>query len=208
MDVKITATAGSRCFDVLSYNRDADISLKLRACVEDSTNQAFLRATYYSPNKNGLQSAHMLFDYQTTFKIYLDSWYRVAMTWNKNDKLLQIIAFDNADSVGLVSRFTFSGIGDENLFQPGGFISLGQWELPTRTSVAESIWINQVALWKSELTRDEIRNNMRRVVKVSEPNLANLWKFTEGQGLMVQDVVSNNNLHMLGYGRRTPIWTL
>ncbi|XP_078491202.1 uncharacterized protein LOC144747191 [Ciona intestinalis] len=82
MDVKITATAGSRCFDVLSYNRDADISLKLRACVDDSSNQAFFRATYYSPNKNGLQSAHMLFDYQTTFRIYLIHG-TAAMTWKQ-----------------------------------------------------------------------------------------------------------------------------
>jgi len=52
--------------------------------------------------------------------------------------------------------------------------------------------ITDVRLWHSLRTEDEIRQNMNRPLKGTEPNLVGYWDFTEGKGDVLHDRTPNN----------------
>jgi len=91
MDIKLSKDkSASGCSNIFSYEREERKTFSLRVCVADVANQLSLRISYRVQNLNGVASQPYLIDQLVPFTLLNDVWYRVALTWNKNDRSVQV----------------------------------------------------------------------------------------------------------------------
>ena len=70
--------------------------------------------------------------------------------------------------------------------------------------------IDEVSLWNTARTQEQIQENMNRQLRGGEQGLVGYWSFDEGTGTTVFDNTANNNNGLLGGGSvaNEPIWVV
>jgi hypothetical protein len=86
------------------------------------------------------------------------------------------------------------------MFAAGSKIAIGQW-IPGGSAVVTTSpgfqgKIDEVRIWNRQFSGADIRSSWRLNVQFSAKNLAVLWKFNEGRGVVVKDIKSSVHLYI------------
>lgn len=76
-DLKLSGSSGS-CLDIFTYDVKEINAFQLRACKLSGYNEFSMYAIYSTTSKS------------VSFKLEDNVWYHLAMTWDRNAKLLQV----------------------------------------------------------------------------------------------------------------------
>lgn len=133
----------------------------------------------------------------------VDAWNQITFVYYKRTGA---IYFYHINSIGIVRQATRTMI--PGVFNKGGIISIGQWipapgesdELPGFVGL-----IDEVRFWNREFSLQDVKTSWRVNVLPSAPHIAILWKFNEGQGKIIHDLVSGVHLYIPSV-RRAPKW--
>ena len=108
------------------------------------------------------------------------------------------VYFNHIDSQGhvtLKSIFVYSG-----MFVAESKIAIGQWIPGGGVAVTSSPGfqgkIDEVRIWNRQFSGADVRSSWKVNVQYDARNLAVLWKFNEGRGLVVQDIKSHVHLYI------------
>ncbi|SVB92841.1 uncharacterized protein METZ01_LOCUS245695, partial [marine metagenome] len=119
-------------------------------------------------------------DYDTGIQFDLNTWYHVTVSVTNNFAEMYINATDtemNKDVSQVIrSNFYFGRTIEQNL-NLHSFIGL----------------LDEVRLWNTALTQEEIQSHMSTELTGSETGLDGYWNFNEGSGTTLTDQTSNGN---------------
>ncbi|XP_070533132.1 uncharacterized protein [Ptychodera flava] len=137
-----------------------------------------------------------------------DVWYQMSLVWQVSSQLLKVYVFDPE---GALQTKTLDFTDYDNILMPGGVLTLGQWKPPvdavTDRKYAGFIgWIDEMTIWKQRYELSSLRSRSGIFLDYNSYNLASLWRFNEGEGLIVHDATSIGNLHMVSDPWRNPKW--
>lgn len=119
-------------------------------------------------------------------------WQRVVISWNKRSSNLDVYISTGKDSTETASIY-LSSVG--SAFEPSGILTLGGWfrpfneniSIPTQAKFTGQI--DQFVIWHRSFIYDEIRNFWGSQIDPTAADLAALWKFDEGKGLVSVDII-------------------
>ena len=111
-----------------------------------------------------------------------NKWYHVAAVIDGDDAKIYVNGKEDTDQ-GASTSFIFTN----------GFNGLAIGHLRGATNSRFEGNIENVRLWSTERTPQQIRNHMFESLSGSETGLIGNWKFDEGSGIQVADVSPNNN---------------
>ena len=121
-----------------------------------------------------------------------------------------VLTYYQLDAQGsLFTRQIFVG---PNLFTSGGSIWLGQWHIthehisgvPLQPFVGS---IDELRLWAFVMDSVIIRQSFLAVITVKQPELTSLWRFDEGEGASVRNLVSgSSDVYLPDVVSRRPEW--
>ena len=146
---------------------------------------------------------------ETSLTVAVDTWYHMSIGWKSSDRLLLIylVYVDNSNFMDVVS-FTELEV---NVFRPCGALSTGQWNMDSLDS-EKLRWdydgvIDEVRIWNTKLARAGIVANAWTYVESGALDLANYWRFNEGEGSVVYDSVGDIDMNVVGTGEwSVPQW--
>lgn len=130
-----------------------------------------------------------------------DEWYHIAVTWQAIDGLYNLYKDGILETTGtlVAGRSFLSGgtlvFAEDQDSVGGGF----DW---TQAYLGK---IDDVRMWNTVRTQQEIKDNMLDELKGDEPGLVGYWKLDEGTGLKTYDATPNNKSGTLS---GAPTWIL
>lgn len=87
-DVKLKSDIDD-CYDIFTYEIREERIVKLRACADVTHQLTNLQITYYSPSQEK-DVDDTEFSFQLGYKLNLDTWYHLALVWQKNEAVLKV----------------------------------------------------------------------------------------------------------------------
>jgi len=91
MDIKLSKDkSASGCSNIFSYECEERKTVSLRACTSNVANEMSLRVSYSLQSKNEISGQDYVVDQSVPFSLLTDVFYRIAFTWNKNDRVVQV----------------------------------------------------------------------------------------------------------------------
>lgn len=132
----------------------------------------------------------------TGIAILAGTWYHVSITWHHTLHLMEVyIIATNND----IQRRQFNI--PENPFPPGGILSLGYWEpsdgdTEIRIRGGFTGVIDELRVWHRAFNPVTVQQNRKMNVIPGTPSLSGLWKFNEGSGEIVHNLVTNEHLYL------------
>lgn len=129
----------------------------------------------------------------TLLTLQTNQWNHISLVWTKSNKILQFLLIDSAGTTN-VRNFPINT--NRDIFQPGGYLTLGYW-YPSPSSTAKATpgtfvgEIDEVRLWNARLSASEIVRSRTATINCNAQNLASLWRFDEGQGRLATDCASS-----------------
>ncbi len=122
-----------------------------------------------------------------TAEIKLNRWNHVAAVFDGTTLKLFVNGRQGTD-------FNVAAGPVANADQPGDF-AIGSEDGGANTN---SIEVDEIRLWNSVKTIQEIRSNFRIISKGSETDLKHYWQFNEGAGITASDLVGGAQLDLSG----------
>ncbi len=122
-------------------------------------------------------------------------WNQISVVYNRVSGRVYFYHINSQGHVTIKSIFTHS-----NMFAAGSKIAIGQW-IPGGSAVVSMSpgfqgKIDEVRIWNRQYSGADIRSSWRLNVQFSAKNLAVLWKFNEGRGVVVKDIKSSVHLYI------------
>ena len=137
----------------------------------------------------------------------VDAWNQVTLVYYNTTGA---IYFYHINSIGIVRQATRTMIA--GIFNRGSIISIGQWtpSLEVNTEESDSLpgfsgLIDEVRFWNRVFSLQDVKTSWRVNVLLGARHIAILWKFNEGQGNVVHDLVSGVHLYIPSV-RGAPRW--
>ncbi|XP_071506024.1 uncharacterized protein [Diadema antillarum] len=142
-------------------------------------------------------------------ELLVDTWYRVALVWQKSITTLRMYAFQST-TLWSTEIFVFSD-ADSEFFDPGGTLVLGQWHLPPNYNGPYLYqgfhgWLDEVRIWNTFYFSEDLLARVNVAADVPDHALCNYWTFNEGQGSVIYDIKSAISMQMLPDAWNPPIW--
>ncbi len=130
----------------------------------------------YLPGANGFTSNTTLTN---------NTWYNIVFTRDGNNNKIYINGVLDATSVSSGNVATTTGSVPVEIGSIGG-----SWTAPSYYFDGR---IDQLGLWSSALSQQELQNYMSTPPTGNETGLVGYWNFNEGSGSIVTDLTSNGN---------------
>ncbi len=129
---------------------------------------------------------------QSNSSLTINQWYHVAAVWNGSSIQLYVNGNQETSSSGSGNFGTAETlwIGYDQTFSGQGFRGA----------------IDEVRIYTTSLTSDEIRATMFQTVAVTTTNLAAYWPFDEGSGTSTADATGHGYDGTLGSSPNNPTW--
>ena len=132
----------------------------------------------------------------TGIYIEVGTWYHVSITWHEKIQFLEVYVITKND---VIHRRQFSI--PENPFLPGGILTLGYWEPSpgdTEIRIRDEFTgiIDELRVWHRAFNPVTVQQNWRMNVLPNTPSLSGLWKFNEGYGKIVHNLVTSEHLYL------------
>ena len=143
----------------------------------------------------------------TLLTLQTNQWNHISLVWTKSSKILQFLLIDSNEKTQ-VRNFPINA--DQDIFQPGGILTLGYW-YPSPVPMGRTIpgafvgEIDQLRIWNTRKSVSDIIRYRTVNIDCNARNLANLWRFNEGQGDIATDCTSSVSFHFPIYAQG-PIW--
>ena len=131
---------------------------------------------------NQIQGAETLHEYYFNE----NEWYNITITMDENNNISQYV---NGELLSLSEINWNTEIDGINLDNNESY-RIGMWEMDSEILDGS---IDNLQIWNSILTQEEIQNYISCPPSGSESNLSGLWKFEEGDGNTVYDYSGNTN---------------
>ncbi len=144
----------------------------------------------------------------TGIYIEVNIWYHLSITWNEKLQLLEIYVITRN---GVIHRRQFNI--PENPFTPGGILTLGYWEpsfgdTEIRIRGGFTGVIDELRVWHRAFNPVTVQQNWKMNVLPTTPSLSGLWKFNEGSGDTVHNLVTTEHLYLPSEVWSPAIWVL
>lgn len=206
--------AGAHTGEIYSFSL-SDITIEFMVLAE-SENGTLLSYTSTKMFAVILESGKIKLRYDdiildTLAVIQTHRWNHIALVWSLSTRILQ---FYHRDETGQrVHSRNFPITSSVNVFQPGGILALGYCRPPpgglilplTEGFIGQ---IDELRIWSQKLDPFSIsanwRGNLGCTTRVE--NLASLWKFNEGDGMVAHDCVSSAHIHFQSGVWQGPTW--
>ena len=143
--------------------------------------------------------------YDSELKPEFGDWNKITVVYNRATGILNCYHI-NPHGVVLVKSIKIA----TGLFSKYGTIAIGQWVPGSDDEAVANLkgfvgYIDEIHVWTRDFHLDEIRSNWRVNVQRYSRYLAILWKFNEGEGTMVYDLVSHVHLYIPQVAD-APVW--
>ena len=131
-------------------------------------------------------------EFDTFLTLQTHVWSHLSLVWTKSNKILQFLLID---IVGKVHVRNFPINTDRDVFEPGGTLTLG-YSYPSPVPMLDPIpggffgEVDELRVWNTRLRVSDIVRTRKEYIDCNSPNLANLWRFDEGEGNLATDCVS------------------
>ena len=144
--------------------------------------------------------------YETGVHINIGRWSQISLVWHYANQLLEFYHFNFE---GRIQRRAY--VLTSNPFPPGGILSLGQWELsPGETELTLGVAfvgiVDEIRVWRTAFNPVVIQQNWRMNVLATHPGLTSLWKFNEGDGDVIFNLVSDEHFYLPRRPWPRPLW--
>ncbi|XP_072025320.1 uncharacterized protein [Amphiura filiformis] len=181
---------------------------------DDATIEFFLKA-------EGSDGVILSYSTMTSFSIYLDGtirieiggerfdteliaeinvWNQITIVWKRRVTYLEIFL---TKSDGTILQRSMQLNPATTIFVPGGYLAIGRWQPPSNGNAAPPTSnsfigdIEELRIWKKALTAFDIETKYGRNYQPSDSDLSGLWKFNEGQGDVIYDLIGGANLYFV-----------
>ena len=131
---------------------------------------------------NQLQGAETLHEYYFNE----NEWYNITVTIDENNNISQYV---NGELLSLFEINWNTEIDGINLDNNESY-RIGMWEMDSEILYGS---IDNLQIWNSILTQEEIQNYISCPPSGSESNLSGLWNFEDGVGNFITDLSGNGN---------------
>ena len=144
--------------------------------------------------------------FNTNISVQLNQWNQIVLVFKKLISTLQLFLFDNQGQL----RRQDVLIG-EDIFPPGGVLAIGAWQ-PSVDGSGPQLRdyftgnIDEFKIWTMSYHPAVVTQAWLRTVGVNTKNLARLWKFDEGEGLIVSEDLAGSVLSLETSPWRGPSW--
>lgn len=115
-----------------------------------------------------------------------NTWYHIAGVINRDTGILKLYL---NDALWFSIAIT---VGVDTLVQPYPLYFGSTTEVNSAYSMFNG-YLDNVRMWNIERTLTQIKDNRKKQLKGNENNLIAYWKFNEGNGTTITDVVNGNN---------------
>lgn len=142
----------------------------------------------------------------TGIAIQFGYWSHLSFVWQHKTRVIQIYHFDYK---GYITRVKYEL--QDNPFIPAGILTLGQWELSQgdteeRNTVSFVGVIDELRIWHQAFDPVLIQQNARMNVQREDPGLGGLWKFNEGEGDVIHELVNGEDMYLPRSPWSSPLW--
>ena len=132
----------------------------------------------------------------TGIYIKVATWYHLTITWHHSLNLVEIYIITKN---GAINRRQFNIV--ENPMLPGGILTLGYWEPSsgdTEIRIGDVFTgvIDELRVWHRAFNPVTVQQNWRMNVLPDTPSLSGLWKFNEGSGETVHNLINSEHLFL------------
>ena len=144
----------------------------------------------------------------TGIYIEVNIWYHLTITWNLRLQFLEIYVITKN---GIIHRRQFNI--SQNPFTPGGILTLGYWEPSpgdTEIRIRDGFAgvIDELRVWHRTFNPVTIQQNWKMNVLPDSPFISGLWKFNDGSGDIVHNLVTTEHLYLPSKVWSPAIWIL
>ena len=145
-------------------------------------------------------------EFDTQVKVEVGIWCQVSMVWYHKTKTLEFYYFSME---GTIQRRKFTILA--NVFRSSGILVLGQWDpspgdTESRTNVSFAGLIDEIRVWKQAFDPVLIQQNWKMNVLPSHMHVSALWKFIEGEGNIVFNLVTDEHIFVPHKPWEKPQW--
>lgn len=144
----------------------------------------------------------------TLIKVQMSNWVQITIVWSRAINILQFYLND----AGVISSRNFPISSEVNVFEPGGVLALGYWrpsptgrgQGPLQGFVGE---IDELRIWNKKLDPQTVALHWQKNLHCRySTDLASLWKFNEGQGMIAKDCISTAHITLPSFTWHSPRW--
>ena len=165
-----------------------------------------LESTFAVTIESTITISHGSLVWDTGIPIQVKVWSHLSILWHHQIKTLEVYVFSHQ---GKISRRSHTW--NSSPFQPGGIIQLGQWDLsPEETEAKTQIsfvgLIDEIRVWKRAFDPVLIQQNWKMNVLPSHPEISALWKCNEGEGNVVINLITDENILLPSKPWPQPVW--
>jgi len=117
-----------------------------------------------------------------------NTWYHIATTFTKNGSIITMCIYING-VLDKTNSQSFSSITLPNTTQN---LVLGRMGIGTQYTSGYKGWIDEVKIWNSTRTQDQILIDKDAIITAAETNLAGYWRLNEDVGSVAKDISLNH----------------
>lgn len=149
--------------------------------------------------------------FDTALTLEANSWNQVSVVWKRALHRIEVYLVDSHGSI-LQAAYTFSTSID--LFIPGGRLVIGGWQPGTGNTspppVSKSLLcsFDELRIWHRAQTVFDIQFYEGVNIQPGHQHIFGLWKFNEGQGVVVYDLIHHAHFHFTteAWIQHLPTW--
>ncbi|PIK61112.1 hypothetical protein BSL78_01937 [Apostichopus japonicus] len=197
----------------LALEGDTDITFDLYVIVHSNNGVllSYSHEQHFTIYFNGTLKVNIGSDtWDTGLTVEVGIWNRLVFTWGRTSHQLRVwIINPNLHVVSVTHRFRTT----VDILAPGGYLSIGQWQPGTEGGVIPTQdrfygTLDEIRIWRRELILKDIEFTNLINIPATYPDLGGLWKFDEGDGMVVIDLVYHVHLsiHKISWMVVHPVW--
>ena len=131
--------------------------------------------------------------YNTNVTVSLGQWCKVTVVWHTTSKFLTVYVTNERGVIATSDLY----IKYHEFFKSGGTLVLGN--TPAMNVVGFLGEIDEIVVWHKALLYQDIHRSWKMNHQGKERDIAALWKFDEGEGVTIHDLVSSSHLQWAVY---------
>lgn len=179
------------------YTLDASFNQKIAGNIDPFTNSGYELAIDSNMLYCEIKDTSGVLTFFRAGQINANEWTHVAFSYKVNGTMKGYINGNEIISIP-VSSTPIGNTGTTNFI-----IGSAPWDQNYFNFNGN---IDEVKIFSSQISIDQIREEMRMIYSGTLPGLIGYWKFAEGSGTTTADLSGQNNNGTL-YGLNTPTWT-
>ena len=131
--------------------------------------------------------------YDTNMTVSLSQWCKVTVVWHVSSMFLSVYVTNERGVITMSDLY----IKNHEFFKSGGSLVLGKTLTMNLGGVVGEI--DEIAVWHKAFLYQDIQRAWMLNHQGKERDIAALWKFDEGEGATIQDLVSSSHLQWTVY---------